>query len=347
MDTWYIDAGLEDVLEAWDDLRAHYSVDDDRVAIGGYSMGGYMTYRMGLLMPDRFAAAIPYVGPPAYQLWQPPFPPQPPGDYDVAGQTNNIVANGLNLPFEINNGGVDELVPVAGPLQQAQTFRDAGNPHLFYLFPESDHFALILADEWGHTRDFLDEHAVRNLAPDQVRFKRYPSMDLPQHGLRFDGAYWVDGMQVRSPGDTCAPGASCESASGQIDAYTRGHGRARGTTQAVTTAFPGPPFPATVQGVERSPGGPIADQNRFEATLTNLSAASFDTAPMGLDPGSELTAALTVASGAGAFTLTLRGVFPAVTAELDGQPVTVTPVAGGIELSLDLTAGAHELVVSP
>jgi dienelactone hydrolase len=347
MDTWYIDSGFKDVLEAWEDLRAHYSVDDDRTSIGGYSMGGYMTYRMGLLMPDRFAAAVPYVGPPAYQLWAPPLPPQPPSDYDVAGQTNNIVANGLNLPFEINNGGVDELVPPAGPLQQAQTFRNLGNPHLFYFYPESDHFALILADQWDHTRDFLDQHPERDLSPDEVRFKRYPSMDLPQHGLRFDGAYWVDGLVVRTPGDTCAPGAACESASGQVDAYTLGHGRARGTTQAVTTVHPGPPFPATVQGLERSPGGAIAAQNRFEATFTNLSAATFETSGMGLNPSQVLTAALTVASGPGAFTLRLRGSFPAVTATLDGQPVTVTPVSGGIELSLNLTSGAHALVVTP
>ena len=347
MDTWYIDSGFKDVLEAWDDLRAHYTVDDDRTSIGGYSMGGYMTYRMGLLMPDRFAAANPYVGPPAYQLWQPPLPPQPPSDYDVAGQTNNIVVNGLNLPFEINNGGVDELVPPAGPLQQAQAFRDAGNPHLFYFFPSSDHFALILADEWAHTRDFLDQHPERDLSPDQVRYKRYPSMDLPQHGLRFDGAYWVDGLTVRTPGDACAPGASCESASGQVDAYTLGHGRARGTTQPVTTVFPGPPLPATVQGVNRLPGSAITPQNRFEATFTNLSAATFDTARMGLDPDEVLTAALTVATGPGAFALTLKGDFPAVTAALDGLPVPVQQTAEGIVLSLNMTAGAHSLVVTP
>ena len=347
MDTWYIDSGFKDVLEAWDDLRAHYTVDEERTVIGGYSMDGYMTYRMGLLMPDRFAAANPYVGPPAYQLWAPPLPPSPPSDYDVAGQTNNIVVNGLNLPYEINNGGADELVPATGPTQQAQSFRDAGNPHLYYFYPESDHLALILADEWGHTRDFLDQHSTRNLSPDEVRYKRYPSMDLPQHGLRFDGAYWVDGMTVRTPGDTCAPGAACDSASGQVDAYTLGHGRARSTTQPVTTAFPGPPFPATVQGTNRIPGGPIADQNRFEATFTNLSAASFDTTHMGLDPAAALTAKLTVATGPGAFTLTLRGNFPAVTAQLDGQPVAVQQTAAGIQLSLTLTTGAHELAVTP
>jgi dienelactone hydrolase len=348
MDTWYIDSGFKDVLEAWENLRANYSVDDDRTSIGGYSMGGYMTYRMGLLMPDRFAAANPYVGPPAYQMWVPPGPPQPPGDYDVAGQTNNIVANGLNLPFEINNGGVDELVPAVGPIQQAQSFRDAGNPHLFYFYPESDHFALILADEWGHTRDFLDQHATRSLSPDEVRYKRYPSMDLPQHGLRFDGAYWVDGMTVRTPGDSCSPGtAACESASGQVDAYTLGHGRARSTTESVTTAFPGPPFPATVQGTNRVPGGPIPAQNSFEATFTNLRAVTFETARMGLDPGEVLTAALTVTTGPGPFTLVLEGDFPEVTATLDGQPVNVQQTATGIELSLNLTTGTHALVVTP
>ena len=36
---------------------------------------------------------------------------------------------------------------------------------------------------------------------------------------------------------------------------------------------------------------------------------------------SQLTADLTVVTGPGAFTLTLRGDFPPVTAELDGQPV--------------------------
>ena len=255
MDTWYIDSGFKDVLEAWDDLRAHYSVDDERTSIGGYSMGGYMTYRMGLLMPDRFAAANPYVGPPAYQMWVPPRPPQPPSDYDVAGQTNNIVVNGLNLPFEINNGGVDELVPAVGPIQQAQSFRDAGNPHLFYFYPESDHFALILADEWGHTRDFLDQHPVRNLSPDEVRYKRYPSMDLPQHGLRFDGAYWVDGMTVRTPGDSCAPGGGLRVGVGPGGGvHARARPRALRRRRPVTTGLPGPAVPGDRAGNDARAG---------------------------------------------------------------------------------------------
>jgi dienelactone hydrolase len=347
MDTWYITAGFKDVLEAWDDLEAHYSIDDERTSIGGYSMGGYMTYRMGLLMPDRFAAAAAYVGPPAYQLWEYPAPPQPSSSYQVAGQTNNIVYNGLDLPFEINNGVPDELVPVSGAQQQAQTFRDVGNPHLFYLYPGADHLALIVADEWGHTRDWLDQYPQRDLSPDEVRFKRYPSMDLPQYGLHFDGAYWVDGMAVRSPSDSCTPGtSSCQAAFGQVEAYTLAHGRARSTTNAINTAYSGPGLPATVQGTERVPGGAIAAENTFEASLVNLAAVTFELDGMGIDPAATITGRLTV-DVSGGVTVTLRGDFGPVSATLDGHPVQVEQVTGGIAVDVSGNAGQHTLIVTP
>ena len=159
-----------------------------------------MTYRMGLLMPDRFAAAAAYVGPPAYQLWAPPAPPAAASEYEVAGQTNNIVHERRSTFLTRSTTGRGRA-GARGGRARSRRRRSAtlGNPHPFYFYPAADHFALILADEWGHTRDFLDQHPTRNLSPDEVRYKRYPSMDLPQHGLRFDGAYWVDGWTVRTP----------------------------------------------------------------------------------------------------------------------------------------------------
>ncbi len=348
LDTWYIDAGFEDVLEAWDDLKANYSIDDERTSIGGYSMGGYMTYRMGLLMPDRFAAAAAYVGPPAYQLWAPPSPPQPSGPYQVAGQTNNIITNALNLAYEMNNTGADELVPPAGAQAQAQTFTDLGRPHEFYFYPAGDHFALIFGDEWGHTQGFLERHPQRDLFPIEVAYRRYPSMDLPQLNHRFDGAYWADGLVVRTPTDSCAAGtSSCQSAFGQVDATTYGFGGHRTVPMNYQWTYPGPPLPANVTGTVRVPGATITKANGFEATFQNLKAAAFDTTHMGLDPSEPLVADLTVSSEPGPFTLTLRGQFGPVIATLDGGPVTVTQTADGIELAMTLSAGQHQLVVIP
>jgi dienelactone hydrolase len=343
-DTWYINSGFKDVLEAWENLQAHYSIDDDRTSIGGYSMGGYMTYRMGLLMPDRFTAAVPYVGPPAYQLWAYPSPPQPSGQFSFVGQTNNIITNALDLPYEINNAGADELVPASGARQQAQTFTDLGRPHIFYFYPSSDHLALIAADEWGHSRDFLDDHAVRNLSPIELAYRRYPAMDLPQYGLRFDGAYWVDGMSVRGTGvEGCTPGSACQTTFGQVDAVTYAFGGNRTVPENFQSAYPGPPFPADVTGTNRVPGNPIPQKNGFEATLQNLSAIAFDTGRAGLDTASKIHAKLT---GTGDVAVTLRGSFGAVTATFDGQPVTVEHVADGIRVNLTLS-GEKELVVTP
>jgi len=299
-------------------------------------------------MPDRFAAAASYVGPPAYQLWAPPGEPTPAGQYQFAGWTTNIIFNGLDLPFEMNNGGADELVPAAGAQEHAKAFRDQGRPHTFYFYPTADHFALIFGDEWGHTRDFLDAHPQRDTSPVEVSYKRYPSMDLPQIGQRFDGAYWVDGMSVRTPTDTCAAGdTSCERSFGLVEATTYGFGGHRTVAQQFQSAYPGPPLPADVTGVNRVPGDPIAQSNGFEARLENLQAIAFDTSHMGIDPAQAITAQLIVSNGGGPFALTLRGSFGPVSATLDGQPVPVEQTADGIKLSLDLSVDQHELVVTP
>ena len=355
MDTWYIDAGFADVMEAWEDVKRHYSVDEERTHITGYSMGGYMSYRLGLLMPDKFATATPYVGPPTYQVWVPPNDPQPPSDYQVAGNTNLIVYNGLNLPFEINNGGVDELVPALGPIEQAQTFRESGNPHLFYFYPAADHFALIFGDEWGHTRDWMERFPQRNATPTEVRFKRYPAMDLPQHGFRFDGAYWIDGMVVRTPGDTCSPGDPCDTEEdhGLVEAYTSGFDETRDPdVRDVNSVYPGPPLPATVQGTERTYGGSASQPNYLDLSTSNLRALTVDMPGAGIDTSQDIEMRLT--AGGGAFTLTLRGEFgPGTTATVEQlfpccpqSPVPVQHTDEGIVLELQVS-GQYTIRVHP
>jgi dienelactone hydrolase len=343
-DTWYISSGFFDVLEAWEDVKANYTTDPLRTHITGYSMGGYMSYRIGLLMPDRFATSTPYVGPPAYQIWVPPAPPQPSGPYQFVGNTNHIVTNALNLPFEINAGGADELVPPEGPQEQARTFRELGRPHRFYFYPNADHFFLILADEWGHTRDFLTQHEPLNTNPLEVAYRRFPAMDLPALGLRFDGAYWVDRMAVRSPSDSCSPGAPCQTSFGQVDAITFARGGNRTEPQQHTSAYPGPPAPATVTGIDRVPAGAIIKRNGFEAKLTNLARVAFNMGRMGINPAQRIGAALV---GDGATTLILLGAFPPVAATLDGQPVPVRRSATAVEVDVNLAPGRHQLVVTP
>ncbi|MEA2349934.1 MAG: hypothetical protein QOG86_875 [Thermoleophilaceae bacterium] len=331
-DTWFIDAGLIDTIEAWRDARRHYKIDNERTFITGYSMGGYMTYRLGLLMPDRWAKASVYVGPPAYQLWPYPLPPQPSGDPFVAiGNTNNIVENAHNLPYEINHGNADELVPVEGVQHQADTFQAAGNDYVFYRHSGNDHFSFILNDEWSHTRDFLGTKP-RDKNPVEVIYKRYPAVDLPKDGLRFDHAYWVSGIHVR--GSQKDPANS-----GRVDLVTHGLGGHLAKTEALTPEpVTGPVTPGTKTGQRQVPGAAIAKANALDVTLKNVSGLAVDLRRNGLSLKRSLKIHIDTD---GTTDLILRGPYDRVTV----VGATISKVKGGVRLHV--TAGKRDLTLTP
>jgi dienelactone hydrolase len=337
IDTWYLDAGLGDVMEAWDDVLRHYAVDRDRTSITGYSMGGYMTYRLGLLMPDRFARASAYVGPPAYGMWAYPAPPN--GDdpaWSTRGNTNRLVGNALNLPYEIVSGHADELVPYSGVQHQADTFKAAGNAYTLHEHLADDHLSFILADRWGHTGAFLGDARI-DRSPVRVRYTRMPSQDLPKYGLRFDRAYWVSRIGVRD--------AVAEDATGTVDATTFGLGGDELVAKASTGPDPAPVgvSPAIIQQQVLEPGNAIERRNAFAATLTNVSDVAFDLATMGLRPTRPL--AITVKTGGGA-KLRLLGRFrPGVTVTVDGAPAAFRRAK--LELRVIVGAGEHAVQVTP
>jgi pimeloyl-ACP methyl ester carboxylesterase len=274
-DTWFIDAGLIDTIEAWNDARRHYKIDDRRTFITGYSMGGYMTYRLGLLMPDRFAKASVYVGPPAYQLWPYPAPPVPDDKYGAIGNTNNLVENAFDLPYEINHGNSDELVPVAGVQHQADTFQQAGNAYVFYRHSSNDHFSFILNDEWSHTRDFLGTKPL-NENPIEVRYRRYPAVDLPRDGVRFDSAYWISGIRVR--GNQKDPANS-----GSVDAVTHGlGGHLAKPVEQLPQPVAGPVSPGTKYEQRQLAGKAIAKANALDVKLAGVTGAAIDLRRIGL-----------------------------------------------------------------
>jgi len=55
-------AGEIDVLEALDSVKKRYRVDDDRISVRGFSMGGASTWQFAVHYPDRWFAANPGAG---------------------------------------------------------------------------------------------------------------------------------------------------------------------------------------------------------------------------------------------------------------------------------------------
>ncbi|WP_293030257.1 hypothetical protein [Natronococcus sp.] len=193
---WYQDEAELDVFEAWRDLAAHYEIDEDRVTIGGFSMGGHGTYRFSSLYPDLFARSFVIAGPPDEDYFGGPTG----GAVDSPQNTLRVTDNLRNLPLRTWTGSNDVLVPVAGPTNYHEQLREHGYRNELSVFPGYNHFMFALRDQWGPAADYLEEGTV-DRSPAQVTYRAVPAMDSEQFGLVHDEAYWLSDVEVASGTD--------------------------------------------------------------------------------------------------------------------------------------------------
>ncbi len=264
-DGWYYGAAGADTFEVWADVARRYKLDPGYSAISGYSMGGYGTYKFATQYPDLFAAGQPVVGPPGQGIWLPPNAPVPGGP---GSNTNRMLASVRNVPFLIWNGAQDELVPVPGPVAQAQTFDDLGYRYAFDLFASADHFALAVNDSYGPAADFLGtKRVVRN--PAHVTYVVNPTMDFANRDTVADHAYWLSGLRLRD--------ASGNAPLGEVDAVSGGFGKGDpvpGSTEVGPGTLPAGNLGPLAYTERRKVWGPTPNApktNTVTITATNLS----------------------------------------------------------------------------
>jgi predicted esterase len=247
-DGWYYGHAGADTFEVWADVAKRYRLDRRWTAIGGYSMGGYGTYKFAAQYPDLFARANPVVGPPGLGVWVPPNPPVPGGD---GSNTNRMLASVRNIPFLIWNGTADELVPVAGPVAQAQTFDDLDYRYRFQLFTGTDHFQLAANDQYAPAAAFLGTHETKP-NPAHVTYVVNPTMDFPGVGTVADHAYWLSGLELRD--------SSGDAPLGRVDARSEGFGEGDPPVNPTQTQ------PGTLQGGHFGPLAYVETSKSWGAT---------------------------------------------------------------------------------
>lgn len=358
--SWYVGRGHEDFLDVWDDSMASFAIDPNRVYLSGYSMGGFASYLLGLLYPDRWAAAFPTSGPPTQGQWTgftTPSQSQNGGNAQTEF-TYNILENARNVPYVIYQGTNDELVPSSGIVAVSERLRALGYRYRLYLFPGYEHYSHAIVDQWTDAAQYLNRF-VRDPNPRHVTYKMWPALERavetvsPPPGApasldyQFNRAYWVSGLEMATPG------AALDNF-GSIDATTlaRPGGfdpalASEAGTNAVTLVEleqellvpPGQHTPFVMRGQRWLDNAPPAPQNRFVATLANLSAATLDVARMSLETAVAMSASISTDHP---LTLTLVGAWPA--------SVTVVGPSGymldGSMLSITLDPGTHELAIT-
>jgi dienelactone hydrolase len=320
-DKWYMGKSHVDFDEVWRDSHRRFAIDRNRTYVAGHSMGGWASWLLPVLYPDRFAATYPASGLPAFEE-----------------STTGLLENLREVPAVIFHGTEDELVPVTGAIDQANRLQELGYRYRLYLFPGQEHYGPPIVDQWSDGVRY--EHAfVRNPNPARVTFSRSMPMEKAVEtyaadgvalDFSFDRAYWMSGLE---PVDGAA-----------------GIARFDGSSQAIAerphTTFPevgGPALPDqagpyAMRGqawvtASQAPAGET--RNAFTASLTGARAVTLSLRRMRLDVERPLTGEITTEAP---LRLTLRGAKGAE-ATLDGSPVQMDGA------TVTVPAGTHTLVL--
>jgi hypothetical protein len=353
--TWYVGKGHVDYQEVWDDVHSAFSIDRRREYVSGHSMGGWATYLMTILYPDRFAAGLPASAPVTQGGWTGVDLGEDCEDIHFEGDettpcftsanggrprdqfTRPLLENTRWTPLAIYHGTADELVHTTGVMQQATRLQELGYRYRMYQFPTQEHYGPPIWDQWADGARY-EFSFVRPVAPPRVTYNRSMPFERATEEVNsggvdlefdFDSAYWMSGLE---PLDS-----------------ERGVARFDGRTLAVPEqphlalpegggpAGPDQAGPYAMFGQSWLPLGiaPPA-QNAFEATLSGARAVRLDTGAMRLDP--RRTVSGTVRTEA-PLALSLAGDWPA--------SATVAIERSGGALRLTVPAGEHRIAIAP
>ncbi len=358
--SWYLGKGLVDFNEVWADAFASFALDPDRVVVSGHSMGGWGSYLLSILYPDRFAAAFPVAGPVTQGAWtgldfegcdDMQFEEYTPcyigaNDSDPRTQhTRPLLENVRNVPLAIFQGAADELVPVSGVTRQVEQLAKLGFRHRYFVFPTYEHYSHPINDEWAegvrYTSSFRrDPNPVRVSYVRDMAFERTvetgPSQKNPTAGLSFDfdRAYW---MSELTPVDE-----------------TNGVARFDGRTltrrddalllpEAGGPTAPGQVGPFTMTGLAwlTNPLPAPAAVNGFAVTLEGVKAVRLDLARMGVVTPGAVTGTVTADAP---IELRLAGAWVTAPVVRIGSAVVTATVSGGV-LRFAVPAGISQITV--
>jgi len=180
-------AGEVDVLEAMNHAKQHYRIDEDRIAVRGFSMGGAGCWQMAVHYPDLFFAANPGAGfsetpeflksfqqetltPTWFEktLWR---------WYDCPGYAANL----YNLPTVAYSGELDTQKQAADVMEAALASEDISLVHI--IGPDTKHAI--------HPDAAVEIEARLASLAEQGRESLPRHVQLATYTLKYNRSHWV------------------------------------------------------------------------------------------------------------------------------------------------------------
>lgn len=123
-------------LTILDRAQAEFGGDPARLYLTGLSMGGFASFDLALMQPDRFAAVVPICGGfKKPQVWD----RQRIDDLGGLWTLDEAAQRMKGAPFWIFHGGRDDVVPPRRSREMAEALKRAGADVRYTEFPEADH----------------------------------------------------------------------------------------------------------------------------------------------------------------------------------------------------------------
>jgi pimeloyl-ACP methyl ester carboxylesterase len=180
-------AGEVDFLEALENVRRHYAIDENRVVVRGFSMGGAACWQYAVHYAGRWAAAAPGAGfsetPDFLKVFQNEAVQPPPWErtlwhlYDCTDYALNL----SNCPTVAYSGENDRQKQAADLM--TRTMAAAGLTLVHVIGPKTGHAYHPLAKEEINRRIDAIAARGRDPAPRRVRFTTWT--------LRYNDMLWV------------------------------------------------------------------------------------------------------------------------------------------------------------
>ncbi len=161
-------------LELLAEVKRRYDIDEDRVVLSGYSMGGFGAWNIGMRFPDRFAGVVAYAGGVSRNEWF----------VKEDKLARELLVNFLHTPIFFLHGDADFTVPIKGDRLSKKCLEDLGYDFVYREVKRSQHM-LPVGDGsklHGEITSWIDERR-RDAAPAQVVHVA--------HDLDHAAAYWV------------------------------------------------------------------------------------------------------------------------------------------------------------
>ncbi|MDP6722655.1 MAG: prolyl oligopeptidase family serine peptidase, partial [Pirellulaceae bacterium] len=178
-------AGEIDVLEAIEHVKSQYKIDDRRIVLMGFSMGGAGAWHVGAHYADRWVALSPGAGFAETALYNRILPENYPVDYeqtlwglyDVPNYTRNL----FNLPVVAYSGEIDKQIQAARVMERA--FEEHGETLNHIIGPGMGHRY--------HPDSLKQIMALMQQAEKQGLNRRPRRVTLQTRTLRYNRMFWV------------------------------------------------------------------------------------------------------------------------------------------------------------